>query len=187
MDVNAEAAKFAYHLADYKVVVISGVLNTCHSIGTCLLRQLWKQPLLFPLTVGDSESVTFHGCDCASTEGIHVAGRMFEAMAAGAAVVTESRLVPHLASLGLVDGWHYISCAESLEGLWNGLGFLLGNNDSRVDADVAALAARGQALVKQRFSTLHEQRAVWAAISAPASGCSLTQPTTPALAQGAGL
>jgi hypothetical protein len=116
-----------------------------------------------------------------------VAARMFEAMAAGAAVVTERRLVPHLASLGLVDGWHYISCDESLEGLWNGLGFLLGNNDSRVDADVAALAARGQALVKQRFSTLHEQRAVWAAISAPASGCSLTQPTTPALVQGAGL
>ena len=89
----------------------------------------------------------------------------FEAMAAGAVVLTEAALVPHMASLGFVEGVHYLACNATQGELQATLLHWLHNSDPAVDRRLRAIAERGQRLVQQRFRSTFTSRAMRAAIA----------------------
>ena len=102
---------------------------------------------------------------CGCQDGAYPVARLFEAMAAGAAVVTDAGLVPHLASLGFEQGVHYLAVEPTVEALQSTLLHWLHNGDPGVDVALEAMAARGQALVRRRYQTGQQARALVAALS----------------------
>ncbi len=105
--------------------------------------------------------------DPVTTEGVqgwHATALHFEAMAAGAVVLTERALVPHMASLGFVEGVHYLACEATPDDVVAAVQ-LLHSADPVVDAQLESIAAAGQALVMRRYRTAHSNRALRAAIA----------------------
>lgn len=134
--------------------------------GSCA----WVEPtrVLAPLVQHWFEVQVQHwlsGTSCAHGEFAHPVAKHFEAMAAGAAVVTEARLVPQLASLGLVAGVHYIACNESEAALVATLKFWLDMSASGDDVQLRRIADSGRKAVLRRFRATHEVHAALAAMA----------------------
>lgn len=144
VDGEGAAQALAAAMAGHRIVIASGVFATCAML---------RGPL----------SHTSLACGC--QDGAYPVARLFEAMAAGAAVVTDAGLVPHLASLGFVQGVHFLAVDPFVEALQSTLLHWLHNRDPSVDAALEAMAARGQALVRGRYQTGQQAQALVAALS----------------------
>jgi hypothetical protein len=147
---TSAAGALAAALARHRVVVAGGVF--------ALHRVAPVYSLALP---------TFDGCSERSPG--HATALVFEAMAAGAAAVVEDALVPHMASLGLTPGTHFIAAEASPAGLLGVLRAWLrppAGAAAAVDARLRGIAAAGRAAVLRRFTTTRVHRQVRAAAAA---------------------
>ncbi len=68
-------------------------------------------------------------------------------------MLTERALVPHMTSLGFVEGVHYLACEATEAAALATLQYWLRNSDPTVDARLRGIAAAGQALVRRQYRT----------------------------------
>ncbi len=117
-----------------------------------------------PASCSDGGCCRHHNiqCQCTALTDGHATALHFEAMAAGAVVLTEAALVPHMASLGFVEGVHYLACNET-QGV-DALALMLRNKDPTMDSRLRRIAARGQRLVRRKYRSEFTSRAMHAAI-----------------------
>jgi hypothetical protein len=145
LDGDAAATAFATAMASHRMVVASGVFSTWSRVMEVLPADRRAQ------------------ASCLT--GGYAVAKVFEAMAAGAAVITETALVPHLASLGLREGVHYLTCEPTQAALRASLTHWLHSGEPEVEAALASIAAAGQAAVARRLQTGQQARALAAALT----------------------